>query len=205
MDGPEDTALMAERALGLLTADYSSEAFSKSPDGKWVLYERRRLPVIVSVPRQVHTLLLPEAKEGSFFRDETLVRGGNIEDLPGRHSSLLKLMVTNEPAADLFRPSWHPRSTAVAFSPTIQARFFRPICIWRASDGALKVWTVKSFQALLGGRFPHWGTTMDFVKWNGPRAVIRIYDVDDGGGGPYDPAGTCVSVDIRTWNVALVP
>ncbi len=205
-DGPEDVALMADRATGLLTQDYSSAAFSKSPDGKWALYERRRLPVIANVARQVHMLLSPEVPTDVYSRDETFVQWGNIEtSVPFKQSGLLKLMVTNEPVSDLFAPMWQPEGLAVAFSPIIQASFFRPVCIWRARDGEMRVWTVKSFAPLLRGRFPHWGTTMDFVKWDGARAVIRIYDCDDAGGGPYDPEGVRVLVDIRTWKTAIVP
>ena len=41
--GPEDVTLIAYRAIGLLTRKAASLAFSRSPDGRWVLYEQRRL------------------------------------------------------------------------------------------------------------------------------------------------------------------
>ncbi|MGH8046026.1 MAG: HEAT repeat domain-containing protein [Chthoniobacterales bacterium] len=204
--GPEDVALMCKRAEGLLARDYSSDAFSTSPDGKWVLYERRRLPVIANVKRREHTLLSPVMPGREYWGNTTCVRDGNIvpQIPPHRGAGLLKLMITNAPVENLFVPSWQPRSLAVAFSPIVQMKFFHPVCIWRADDGALRVWTVESFLPLLRGRFPHWSTTMDFEKWDGPVAVMRIYDCDDGGGGAFDPQGVHVSVDIRTWKLAVV-
>lgn len=203
--GPEDATLMADRAIGLLTRDYSFAAFSKSPDGQWVLYERRRLPVIANIKRQSHALLLPKGSEEEGGRGDTYVDDGNIEDSQiSKDPNLLKLMATNEPVTDLFAPVWHPRGVALAFSPVLQMKFFHPICIWRAGDGEVRVWSVESFKPLLHG-FPHWSTTTDFVKWDGPLAIIKIYDCDDPGEGqPYDPKGVLVSVDIRTWKSAIV-
>src|SRR2546430_12734184 len=37
----EDETHMAERAIGLLTRRYDSKMFSRSPNGRWVMYERR--------------------------------------------------------------------------------------------------------------------------------------------------------------------
>ncbi len=203
--GPEDVTLIAGRAMGLLTRDYSRSAFSTSPDGKWVLYERRRRPVVASVQRQVHTLLSPKVPEDDYSLDDTRVRDGDIEGCePARTTRLLKLMATNETASDLFSPVWHPQSIALEFNPIVQMKFFMPICIWRASDGDMTVWSVESFNRRIRGSFPHWSTTMEFVKWDGPHAVIRIYDCDNGGQGPYDPKGILVSIDIRTWKAALV-
>jgi hypothetical protein len=64
------------------------------------------------------------------------------------------------------------------------------------------VFTVNSFAPLYGKRFPNWSTVLEFVKWDGARAVLWIHDVDDGGGGRFDPEGIRVSVDLTNWNMA---
>lgn len=198
----EGAKAMCQRAIGLLTRDYSSDQFSVSPDSHWVLYERRRLPVIADAQADVHTLLSPVMPTMKYARENEVVRNGDIVwDGSDRRSGLLKLMVTNRPVNELFDPVWHPRSEALAFSPVVQMKFYRPICLWRASDGEFTVWDVRSFLPLLPGGWPHWSSIIDFVKWDGPLAVFHIYDCDDGGGEPYDPEGVFVSVDVRDWKI----
>jgi hypothetical protein len=64
---------------------------------------------------------------------------------------------------------------------------------------------VESFRHLYGKQYPNWGTTIDFVKWEGRKAVFKIYDCEfPGVGSPYDPKGILVSVDINDWKIAAV-
>jgi hypothetical protein len=202
-EGPEDVTFIAERAIGLLTRKFTSPAFSRSPDGRWVLYEQRRLPVVADRQLQSPQLLSPTHPDPEMISSDSFVALGNIEDL-NQKTKLLKLMVTNDSMERLFHPHWQPQSKALALSPDIQRRFYEPIILWRARDGAVTTWSVRSFRALYGQRFPHWGTLCEFVKWRGTKALIHIYDVDDAGGGePFDPKGIIVSVDVETWKIAL--
>jgi hypothetical protein len=203
---PHDGAKqMCARAVGLLTRNYSSDQFSVSPDGKWVLYERRRLPVIADVKRQVHTLLLPMGSREYWGSADQVRDGGIVRGKLPPDSALLKLAITNAPVGDLFRPMWHPQSAAVAFSPVMQMKFCHPICIWRASDGEVRTWDVAALQPILPKGWPHWGTMVEFLKWDGSRAVLRVYDVDPGEVERLrDPDGVQVAVDIRTWKMVLV-
>jgi len=43
----EDEKNMAERAIGLLTRRYDSKMFSRSQNGRWVIYERRGFPCLI--------------------------------------------------------------------------------------------------------------------------------------------------------------
>src|SRR5215475_6442738 len=43
----EDEKNMAERAIGLLTKRYDSKMFSRSPNGRWVIYERYSFPCLI--------------------------------------------------------------------------------------------------------------------------------------------------------------
>ena len=47
----EDEKNMAERAIGLLTRRYDSRMFSRSPNGRWVIYERRGLPCLIDTTK----------------------------------------------------------------------------------------------------------------------------------------------------------
>jgi hypothetical protein len=203
----DDDKVVAERGLGLLTHDFSEPAFSVSPDKKWVLYEQRRRPMIADTGLETRQLLAPKVPAGLPYSriPVHIERGEFVEDAPYalvQPIHLLKLMTTSESVDDLFHPHWNPASTALELQPDIQARFFTPGCLWRSRDGAYRVFMVESFQRLYGKRFPHWSTTLDFVKWEGPKAIFKIHDCDDDGGPPYDPIGILVSVNIDTWKIA---
>jgi hypothetical protein len=46
---------------------------------------------------------------------------------------------------------------------------------------------------------------MNFLKWEGPKAVFKIYDcASPGKGYPYDPKGILVSVNINDWKIRAV-
>ena len=118
-------------------------------------------------------------------------------------SDLLKLAVTNEPAAALFSPHWHASGEALAFTPILQRRFFEPVCIWVAGESAIKVLEPRSLKPLLPTRYPAWGTTSEFLGWEGNKAMVRIYDCQDPDRAipPNDP-GVRISYDIRTGKLA---
>jgi hypothetical protein len=201
---------VADRGIGLLTRDFSSTAFSVSPDKKWVLYEQRRLPMIADTKLRSRQLLAPTIPLALPLSDYGLNPGhidhGEIieEDSQATHPTrLLKLMMTNWDVSDLFHPQWSPNGAGLVIQPSIQAKFFAPICIWRARDGGYRTFAVESFQQFYGKRFPHWGTVLEFVQWEGSKAILKIYDCDAGGGEPYDPKGIEVSVDIRDWKTGL--
>jgi len=204
---PDDDMTVAERGLGLLTRDFSEPAFSVSPDKKWVLYEQRRRPMIADTSLARRQLLAPKIPAGDpdweMETDDHVEDGGIVEDQPEHPTGLLKLMSTTGPLEYLFDPHWQPQSIALELQPSIQHRFFRPICLWRSRDGVYRALTVASFQRLYGKRFPHWSTTLDFVKWEGPKAILKIYDCDDCGGPPYDPIGMLVSVNIDNWKMGV--
>ena len=185
--GPEDNTLICQRAIGLLTGNFAFPSFSVGPKKKWVLYERRKLPVIAPVKGGQHLLLSPVWKDWNDKND------------------LLKMAVTNESAEELFSPEWHPGGEAVAFTMKLQRKFFHPICIWVAGENEVKILEPRSLKPLLPARYPAWGTTSDFVKWDGNKAIIRIYDCDDGihNEPPNDP-GAFISYDIRTKALARV-
>lgn len=185
-EGPDDVTLICHRAIGLLERNFTDPYFSVSPHNKWVLYEQRRLPVVMSVKGGFHGLLSPVW----------------IDDWDGK-PDLLKLAITNERAEYLFNPHWNPSGDALAFSPIIQRRFFNPVCIWVAGDDSIKVLEPDALKTLLPKKYPDWGTTTEFVKWDGNKAIVRIYNCadPDSDKAPNDP-GVLISYDIRTKQIA---
>jgi hypothetical protein len=53
----EDETHMAERAIGLLTKKYDSKMFSRSPNGRWVIYERRGFPCLIDTTTYTEELV----------------------------------------------------------------------------------------------------------------------------------------------------
>jgi hypothetical protein len=53
----EDETHMAERAIGLLTRHYDSKMFSRSPNERWVIYERRGFPCLIDTTTYTEELV----------------------------------------------------------------------------------------------------------------------------------------------------
>lgn len=186
-EGPEDVTLICQRGIGLLTQDYRAPSFSVGPHKKWVLYERHKLPVIAPAKGDgVHLLLSPYRM-----------------DQEGR-PDLLKLEITNAPAAELFSPHWHPGGEAVAFTPVTQRRFYQPVCIWSAGEEKVTVLDPVTMKKLLPARYPAWGTTSEFIRWDGDKAIVRVYDCDTPDGTPPNDPGVLISYDLRSGEMAKV-
>ncbi len=186
-EGPEDVTLICQRAIGLLTANYKFPSFSVSPKKKWVLYERRRPPVIASIRSGPHALISPLAI-----------------DFNGK-PDLLKMEATNESAEELFHPHWHSSGDALAFTMILQRRFYTPVCVWSANSDKVVILEARSLKNVLPPRYPAWGTTTEFARWDGDKAVVRVYDCDsDTGEMPQPDPGVFVSYDIRSGKIELV-
>src|SRR4051812_22444161 len=83
---------MAERAIGLLTRRYDSKVFSRSPNGRWVIYERYGSPCLVDTTTETEELLGWPRKEN-----------GDID--------MLVCAFGNEPIAE-DQAVWHPSKEA---------------------------------------------------------------------------------------------
>ncbi len=96
--------------------------------------------------------------------------------------------VTNESASELFDPHWHPGGDALAFTLSLQRRFYTPVFVWSAHTGQLKTLEARSLKALLPSRYPAWGTTTEFARWSGPKPSSKSSTT---------PPATKTSVPIR--------
>lgn len=112
-DGRTAIRNMANRAIGLLTRKYGSAMFSPSPDGKWVIYERRGLPCLIDLERSNEELL-----------------GWDAENSGGQFSPAWDNEEVKESA------QWESRGRAVA-SGIIVGRKSSSIWIWKVKDSSL--------------------------------------------------------------------
>jgi hypothetical protein len=203
-DGEDDISLMCLRAIGLLTRDYRSAPFSVSPDGKWVLYERRRRPVLANMASRQHYLLTPIDPGGATSDTPYFTDGASQEVEDGVDTDVLKTVDTNLPAVELFAPHWRSDGKAVALSfERLERRFYHPILVWSsATPSEVKVLDESSFQPLLDQRYPAWGTTTEFAGWKGDRVLIHVYNCEYPEAHAPDP-GVIVSYNIRTGKTAV--
>ena len=99
---------MTHRAIGLLDRKYRGDMFSRSPNGRWVIYERRGKPCLIDT------------------RTDT-------EELLGHHNESWFLpAIGNEP----IQPSclWHPKGEMVALQMLV-FRHTSLVWIWRHKTG----------------------------------------------------------------------
>jgi len=105
----EDEKNMIDRAVGLLTREYSGDMFARSANKRWVIYERRGLPCLIDTQTETEELL-------DWPRDE----GAGLEILVAAFgNSTLKDSV-----------SWHPAKEAVALL-ILQTRRATTVWIWQ--------------------------------------------------------------------------
>jgi hypothetical protein len=115
----EDETHMAERGIGLLTKKYDSKMFSRSPNGRWVIYERYSFPCLIDTTTYTEELIgwSPGSK-----RDTEMppwLFGGNSP-------------------IDEKEASWHPDKEAVALSVSISRRA-TSVWIWEHKNGVQKL------------------------------------------------------------------
>src|SRR5262249_16887240 len=109
---------MADRAIGLLTRRYDSKMFSKSPNGRWVNYERYGLPCLIDTTTESEELLgWPRTKNGGI---EMLV--GSFGNVPFSDDDAV----------------WHPSKEAIALS-VLQSRRDSTVWIWEHKFGLQKL------------------------------------------------------------------
>jgi len=112
----EDEANMVQRALGLLNRDYRGPMFSRSSNGRWVIYERLGLPCLIETKSGTEELL--------GWRKE---RGGWISSAWG-----------NGPLdTSVF---WHPRQEMAAIGMLLN-RKESALWIWQHGVGVIRIET----------------------------------------------------------------
>ena len=115
----EDEKNMAERGIGLLTRRYDSKMFSRSPNARWIIYERRGFPCLIDTTTYTEELL---GWSPVYNRDSEMppwIFGGNSPI--GQDEAL-----------------WHPNKEAVALGASISRRA-TSVWIWEHKYGVHKL------------------------------------------------------------------
>ena len=120
----EDEQNMVARAVGLLNRDYAGKMFSRSPNKRWVIYERRGLPCLIDTETGTEELL-----------------GWTDQERPG----WLAPAWGNGPLDD--SAIWHPRAEAVALAMLLN-RKESAAWVWKHGTGLRQLETEKVVKAL---------------------------------------------------------
>ena len=115
----EDEKNMAERATGLLTQKYDSKMFSRSPNGRWVIYERYSFPCLIDTTTYTEELIGWSA--------------GSKGD-----SGMLPWWYGGNSPVDPDQARWHPGKEAVALSVGISRRA-TSVWVWEHQHGVEKL------------------------------------------------------------------
>jgi len=115
----EDEKNMAERGIGLLTRRYDSKMFSRSPNARWVIYERRGFPCLIDTTTYT----------------EELVGWAPVYD---RNSEMSPWLFGGNSPIGQDEALWHPAKQAVGLSVSISRRA-TSVWIWEHKHGVQKL------------------------------------------------------------------
>ncbi len=145
---------MLARALGLLNRDYSGPTFARSPDSRWVVYERYNLPCVIDTANGTEELVgwAPE-------------RQGRFWPLP---------ILAESP--DTTPVLWHPKSHMVACNVEF-SRQCNAIWIWRPGQ-PLRIISPENFVAAVrpidGKLAMNVGVEFKAKQWQGETLLIEV-------------------------------
>jgi hypothetical protein len=138
-----------QRAIGLLTQNYDyPEVFSRSPDGRWIVYERRSYPVLIDTTTSKHQILPNPA--GDFWHIITPDRCHWTED-----SSIVAIELSRDRhTTQLCFWRVTDGDTWVLDPDEVHQRF--------------KLW-----ELIPNSSFSR-STTLEFVRWEKDRTIIKV-------------------------------
>ena len=155
----EDEKNMAERAIGLLTRRYDSKMFSRSPNRRWVIYERLGLPCLIDTTTDTEELL-------GWPRDPSAIE--MLSAAVGNQS-----LVGNAETGDSV--TWHPSAEVVGFV-IWQTRRADTVWIWQHKFGLRKL-TRSELMKLLQPKGiteePN-PLTAEIKEWNGDDLYVSV-------------------------------
>ncbi len=115
----EDEKNMAERGIGLLTRRYDSKMFSRSPNGRWTIYERHGFPCLIDTTTYTEELV-------------GWARAYN------RESEMPPWIFGSNSPIGQDEAVWHPTKEAVALSVSTSRRA-TSVWIWQHKYGVQKL------------------------------------------------------------------
>ncbi|HXY61079.1 MAG TPA: HEAT repeat domain-containing protein [Chthoniobacterales bacterium] len=180
----EDEKNMAERAIGLLSQKYDSKMFSRSPNGRWVIYERRGFPCLIDTTTFTEELLgwspSPPAdrRTDPFLEMSPWFFGGNSPI--GQDEAL-----------------WHSTKEAVALSVSISRRA-TSVWIWEHKYGVQKLTRSELIKLLHPkGKIDEPNPiTAEIKEWKGDDLLVRV-----NWGRDWKEKGNIVGDAVVAWNL----
>lgn len=152
----EDEKNMAERAIGLLTRRYDSKMFSRSPNGRWIIYERRGFPCLIDTTTSTEELVGWAPASNRDLEMPPWLFGGNSPI--GQDTAL-----------------WHPTREAVALSVSVSRRA-TSVWIWEHKHGVQKLNRSELIKLLHPkGKIDEPNPiTAEFKEWKGDDLLVSI-------------------------------
>ena len=157
----EDETHMAERGIGLLSKKYDSKMFSKSPNGRWVLYERRGFPCLIDTTTSTEELLGWTPAYNKESEMPPWFYGGNAP--------------LEQEEAEQTQAVWHPSKEAVALSVGISRRA-SSVWIWEHQQGVEKLDHAKLIKLLhpKGKTDEPDPLTAEMKGWKGDELMVSV-------------------------------
>jgi hypothetical protein len=164
---------MAERGIGLLTRRYDSKMFSRSQNGRWVIYERRGFPCLIDTTTYT----------------EELVGWAPVYN---RNSEMPPWLFGGNSPIGQDEALWHPTREAVALSVSVSRRA-TSVWIWEHKHGVQKLNRSELIKLLHPkGKIDEPNPiTAEFKEWKGDDLLVSV------GWGLEDEGGATVA-----WNLA---
>lgn len=162
-ESSEDALRMQDRGIGLLTRKYKGEMFSRSPDERWVIYERFFHPCLIDTKTSTEELLGMSGAEE--FADSWFAPAWG-----------------NGPVAPCVL--WHPKSQMAMLDMTLDRRT-STLWIWRHGKPALKLDSARAAKLLTGKDVSFFSMSAEPVRWEGNNLMVEadFYGVRDPSGG----------------------
>lgn len=161
----EDETHMAERGIGLLTKKYDSKMFSHSPNGRWVIYERRSFPCLIDTTTSTEELI---GWSSAYNRDSEMPPWWFSGNSPiGQDGAL-----------------WHPTKEAVAVSVSVSRRA-TSVWIWEHKHGVQKLNRPELIKLLHPkGKIDEPNPiTAEIKEWKGDDLLVSVsWGLEDEGG-----------------------
>ncbi len=170
----EDETHMAERGIGLLTQHYDSKMFSRSPNGRWIIYERRGFPCLIDTTTYTEELVGWAAVYNRGQQMPPWIFGGNS---PIEQDEAL----------------WHSSKEAVALRVSTSRRA-TSVWIWQHKYGVQKLdrsELVKLLQPKGKIDEPN-PLTAEIKEWNGDDLFVSV-------GWGFEPV---IGKAIIAWNLS---
>jgi hypothetical protein len=174
----EDEKNMAERAIGLLTKKYDSKMFSRSPNGRWVIYERYSFPCLIDTTTSTEELV------GWLH-----ISNRDLEIPPWWFSG-------NNPIGQ-DEALWHPTKEAVALSVSTSKRA-TTVWIWQHKHGIQKLSRSELIRLLKpeGEIDEPNPLNAEIKEWSGDDLLVRV-----NWGRDWKEKGNIVGDAVVAWNV----